>query len=156
MDSWAVVVGLGLLAAAIGVVAFVRYRQRETATLQHDVALARDLRDLAGTDEVRRASVDEFELAIYQRLFYVSVVGPRIRSAAWAVLGAALSMTAALAASAGDGVLYTVAQIGALVVAAVFTLATVTFAVMALVHAATTPRVSFVESYATEGASTDS
>lgn len=147
--------GLGLLAATVGVIAFVRYRQRETASLQRDVALARDLRDLAGDDEVRRASVDEFELAIYQRLFYTSVVGPRIRSAVWALLGAVLAMTAALAASAGDGVLYTVAQIAALVLAAVFTLAALIFAALALVHTATTPRVSFAESYATEGRSSD-
>ena len=155
MDSWAAVVGLGLLAAAVGVIAFVRYRQHETATLQRDVTLARELRELAGTDEVRLASVDEFELAIYQRLFYASVVGPRIRSAAWALFGTALAMSAAVATSAGDGVLCTVAQIGALVVTAVFALATLTFVAMALVHTATTPRVSFAESYAAERSTTD-
>ncbi|MEE3851604.1 hypothetical protein VZC37_14765 [Gordonia sp. LSe1-13] len=148
MDSWAVVVGLGLLAAAIAVIAFVRYRQGETATLQRDAALARELRELAGGDEVRLASVDEFELAIYQRLFYASVVGPRIRSAAWALLGVTLSVAAAVAAAAGDGVLHTVVQIAALVVAAIFALATLTYVGMAIVHAATTPRVSFAESYA--------
>ncbi len=148
VDGWGTVVGLGLVAAAIGVIAFVRYRGRETAMLRGDVALARDLRELAGDDEVRLAAVDEFELAIYQRLFYASVVAPRIRSAAWALLGTALAMTAALAADSGDGVLYDIVTIAAIVVAVVFAIATLTYAVLAVYHTATTPRVSFAESYA--------
>ncbi|MFW0786541.1 hypothetical protein AAFP35_18755 [Gordonia sp. CPCC 206044] len=150
MDSWGVVVGLGLIAAALGVIAFVRYRERETVTLRRDVGLARELRELAGADEVRAAAVDEFELAIYQRLFYASVVAPRIRSAAWALLGTALAVTAVLAANAGDGLAFTVVTVAAAVLAVVFAVATVLFAALAVYHTATTPRVSFAESYAAE------
>ncbi|AZG47395.1 hypothetical protein D7316_04004 [Gordonia insulae] len=139
--------GLGLLAAALGVIAFVRYRERETASMQRDVTLARELRELAGGDDVRLAAVDEFELAIYQRLFYASVVAPRIRSAAWALLGTALAVTATLATAAGDGLLYTVVHVSTIVLAAVFGVATLVFTALALFHTATTPRVSFEDSY---------
>ncbi|NDZ92640.1 hypothetical protein G3I13_20855 [Streptomyces sp. SID6673] len=148
MDSWGAVVGLGLLAAAVSVIAFVRYRERETTTLQRDVALARELRDLAGGDDIRVAAVDEFELAIYQRLFYASVVAPRIRSAAWALLGAVLAVAAALATGPGDGLLYSVVHIVAVIVAVGFGIAAVAFAALAVFHTATTPRVSFADSYA--------
>jgi hypothetical protein len=143
-------VGLGLLAAAIGVVAFVRYRERETASLHSDVTVARELRELAAGDDVRIAAVDEFELAIYQRLFYASVVGPRVRSAAWSLLGAALALTAALATADVGGILGTVVHILAVVVGAVFGVSTLFFTGLAIFHAATTPRVSFAESYGVE------
>nr|WP_202422668.1 hypothetical protein [Gordonia sp. SID5947] len=139
---------MGLLAAAVSVIAFVRYRAQETTTLQRDVALARELRDLAGGDDVRVAAVDEFELAIYQRLFYASVVAPRIRSAAWALLGMTLSAAAALATGAGDGLVYTVVHIVAVIAAVGFGVAAVGFAALAVFHTATTPRVSFADSYA--------
>ena len=143
--------GLGLLAAAIGVIAFVRYRERETTSLQRDVTLARELRDLAGGDDVRLAAVDEFELAIYQRLFYASVVAPRIRSAAWALLGAALALSAALATGSADGILGTVIHVVTIVLGVVFGVATLFFAGLAVFHSASTPRVSFAESYAGDG-----
>lgn len=145
--NWALTLGLGLIAAAIAVVAFVRYRDRETDTLRRDVTLARELRDIAGDDAVRLAAVEEFELAIYQRLFYASTVGPRIRSAAWALLGTALSVVAVLATDVGDGVTWTIVHVCATVLAVVFGLATVVFASLAIYHTATTPRVSFRDSY---------
>lgn len=146
--NWALTLGLGLIAAAIAVVAFVRYRDRESDTLRRDVALARELRDIAGDDAVRLAAVDEFELAIYQRLFYASTVGPRIRSAAWALMGTALSVVAVLATDGVDGTTWAVVHIAAIVLAVVFGLATVVFAGLAIYHTATTPRVSFRDSYA--------
>lgn len=142
--------GLGLLAAAIGVIAFVRYRERETASLQRDVTVARELRELAAGDDVRIAAVDEFELAIYQRLFYASVVGPRVRSAAWSLLGATLALTAALVTADVGGILGTVVHIVAVVVGAVFGVSTLFFTGLAVFHSATTPRVSFAESYGAE------
>lgn len=141
-------VGLGLIATVVGIVAFVRYRERETATLRRDAGLAADLRTLAGDDAVRRAAVDEFELAIYQRLFYASVVGPRVRSAAWAALGAVLATTAALVTRGDNGLAVAVVQICAWVLAAGFTVAALAFAALAVFHTAATPRVSFTESYA--------
>lgn len=142
--------GLGLLAAAIGVIAFVRYRERETASLQRDVTVARELRELAAGDYVRIAAVDEFELAIYQRLFYASVVGPRVRSAAWSLLGTTLALTAALVTADVGGILGTVVHIVAVVVGAVFGVSTLFFTGLAVFHSATTPRVSFAESYGAE------
>ena len=141
-------IGLGLLAAALGVVAYVRYRSRETVSLGRDVDLARSLRELAGDDEVRLAAVDEFELAVYQRLFYASVIGPRLRSAAWSLLGAVLTAGGVLATAGGDGIASTTIHVATAVLAVVFTAATVWFAGLAVYHTATTPRVSFAESYA--------
>ncbi|MFZ2242022.1 MAG: hypothetical protein WAV90_21095, partial [Gordonia amarae] len=83
MDTgWA---GLGLIAAAVAVVAYVHYRDKETARLGTGAELARELRSLAGGDPVRIAAVEEYETTIYQRLFYASVIGPRVRAAAWAL-----------------------------------------------------------------------
>lgn len=66
-----------LVAVTLALVAFVAYRRRESTALARDASLSRDLRDAAGDDAVRLAAVEEFETAIYRRLFYVSVVGPR-------------------------------------------------------------------------------
>ena len=137
VDYWGVMVGLGLVATALGVIGFVRYRERESTSLQRQTQLARELRDLAGGDEVRLAAVDEFSLTIYQRLFYVSVVAPWIRSAAWALLGAALAGAGALATGP---------------LAGVFAVAALVYVGIALYHSATTPRVSFSDSYADEDA----
>ncbi|MBY4574534.1 hypothetical protein [Gordonia paraffinivorans] len=150
MDYWGVMVGLGLLASAFAVAAFVRYREREAATLQKQTVLARELRDLAGDDEVRLAAVDEFSLTIYQRLFYASVVAPWIRSAAWAFLGAALTAVGALAVDSLDGVYPAVVHIVLIAASAVFALSTLVFAGIALYHSASTPRVSFQDSYAAD------
>ncbi|WP_074851980.1 hypothetical protein [Gordonia westfalica] len=148
VDYWGVMVGLGLLASAFGAVAFVRYRERESATLQQQTALARELRDLAGDDEVRLAAVDEFSLTIYQRLFYSSVVAPWIRSAVWALLGAALAAAGAVAVGQVDGVYATVIHIVTIAASAIFGIAALVFAGIALYHSASTPRVSFRDSYA--------
>lgn len=145
MSTWSV--GLGLLSAAIAVIAFVRYRERESASLTRNTALARELRALADDDEVRLAAVDEFEQTIYQRLFYASVVAPWVRSAAWALLGAVLAGAAALAIGPLDGVVATCLYIVAIVLVIVFGLAALACAGTALFHTATTPRVSFSESY---------
>ncbi|MGV9711391.1 hypothetical protein ACWDTI_12085 [Gordonia sp. NPDC003424] len=150
MDTWGAVVGLGLIAVTVGVIAFVRYRERETRKLQGDVALALELRSLAGDDAVRLAAVDEFELAIYQRLFFASVVAPRIRSAAWSLLGTVFAVVAVLVTASGGGLTFDVVHIAALALAVIFGLATLVFTVLALYNSATTPRVSFAESYAAE------
>lgn len=150
MDKWGAIVGLGMIAVAISVIAFVRYRERETRRLQGDVELARELRTLAGDDAVRAAAVDEFELAIYQRLFYASVVAPRIRSAAWSLLATVFASIAVLATASGGGVTFGALHIAALVLAVVFGISTVVFAGLAVYHTATTPRVSFKESYLAE------
>ncbi|EON31255.1 hypothetical protein GTC6_18611 [Gordonia terrae C-6] len=155
VDYWGVMVGLGLLATAFGVVGFVRYRERESTTLQRQTQLARELRDLAGDDEVRLAAVDEFSLTIYQRLFYASVVAPWIRSAAWALLGAVLAGAGALAVSPLDGTFATVVHVAAIVATGVFAVATLVYTGIALYHSATTPRVSFSDSYATEDTDPD-
>jgi len=148
-------VGLGLLATTIGVVAYVGYRQRETRSLRRDVELARSLRELAGTDDVRLAAVEEFEVGIYQRLFYASVIGPRARSAAWALLGCVLSVAGVLVTGRFPGVVGTSAHIAVGILAVVFGVVTVVFVVMALYHAATTPRVSFAESYGAQSSGTE-
>lgn len=141
-------VGLGLIAAALAVIAYVRYREREVTALSKGAALARELRELGTDDPVRLAAVDEYEIAVYQRLFYASVIGPRARAAAWSLLGAALAAFGALATLPIDGLTATVISAVLLVVAAVFFLATLVFAGLALYAAATTPRVSFADSYA--------
>ena len=146
MTVWGV--GLGLLAAAIAVVAFVRYRERENASLTRSAGLARELRALAADDEVRLAAVDEFEQTIYQRLFYASVVGPWVRSAAWALLGTVLAGAAALTIGPLDGAVATALYIAAIGLVVVFGVATLAFVGIALFHTATTPRVSFRDSYA--------
>ena len=153
MSTWGV--GLGLLSAAIAVIAFVRYRERENVALTRNTALARELRALADGDEVRLAAVDEFEQTIYQRLFYASVVAPWVRSSAWALLGTCLAGAAALTIGPLDGVVATCLYIVAIGLVIVFGLATLACAGTALFHTATTPRVSFSESYATEESPVD-
>lgn len=137
-----------LVAVTIAVLAFVAYRRRESKALSRDAALARDLRDAAGGDAVRLAAVDEFETAIYQRLFYASVVGPKIRAAAFSVLGLALSLGLAVTLAPLDGFTATTAKTVAAVLAAAFGIAAVGYAAWAIYHAVSTPRVSFVDSYA--------
>ena len=53
--------GLGLIAATVAIIAFVRYRAQESTRLRADLGLSADLRGAAGTDPVRLAAVDEFE-----------------------------------------------------------------------------------------------
>ncbi|MFT4042545.1 MAG: histidine kinase, partial [Gordonia sp. (in: high G+C Gram-positive bacteria)] len=146
MDNWGVVAGLGLIAATAAVVAFTRSRERETERLRRGADLARDLRERADGDVVRLAAVDEYEITLYQRLFYVSTISPRIGSAVWALLGAVLAAASALA-TRGDGVLTTIVASASIVVAVLFTSAALGFLGLALIHLATTPRVSFAQSY---------
>ena len=129
-------VGLGLVAATVATIAYVRTREREADRLARAAGLARELRELADGDPVRLAAVEEYEVTLYQRLFYSSIVTPRLRGAAWALLAAVLSAVGAVA-SRGDGV----------VLAVLFGIAAIVYGVLALVHVATTPRVSFSESY---------
>lgn len=137
-----------LVAVTIAVLAFIAYRRRESKALTRDAALARDLRDAAGGDAVRLAAVDEFETAIYQRLFYASTVGPKVRASAFSLLGLALSLGLAVVLAPLDGFTATTAKTIAAVLAVGFGLATVAFAAWAVYHAVSTPRVSFAESYA--------
>ena len=137
-----------LLAVTLAVVAFVAYRRREATALSRDAALARDLRDAAGGDAVRLAAVDEFETAIYQRLFFAAVVGPKVRAAAFSLLGLALALGLAVILAPMDGLTATTAKSIAAVVAVGFGLAAIGYAVWAVYHLVSTPRVSFAESYA--------
>ncbi|MFT3898854.1 MAG: hypothetical protein QM728_01225 [Gordonia sp. (in: high G+C Gram-positive bacteria)] len=137
-----------LIAVTLAVVAFVVYRRRETAALARDVALARDLRDAADGDAVRLAAVDEFETGIYQRLFYAGVVGPKLRSAAFSLLGLALSLGVAVLLSPLSGFTASTGKAVALALALGFGIAAIAFGAWALYHVVSTPRVSFVESYA--------
>lgn len=140
--------GWGLIAAAIAVVAFVRYRERESVTLTRQTELATKLRELAGDDDVRLAAVDEFETTIYQRLFFASVVAPWIRSAAWSLLATVLSGSGAIALGPLDGTFANSLYVVAIVATVLFGLATLAFVGLAAFHTATTPRVSFTDSYA--------
>lgn len=150
MNNWAILAGLGLLAAALATVAYVKYRQRESAALLREVELARGLRGLADGDPVRLACVDEFEVGLYRRLFYVSAVGPRLRSAAWALLATLLAASAALVFDGLDGTAPDVFWIVALILAFFFGIAVIVYWVLAAFAAATTPRVSFADSYAAD------
>lgn len=146
MDNFGLIIGLWLVAVTIAVAAYVLTRGREGGQLRDQAELATELRRLADGDPVRLAAVDEFETTIYQRLFYAAVVGPRLRAAAWALLGAALTGTAALAMRDTDGVLATVLSLCLIVAAAVFLLGGLTYVGLAGYHAAATPRVSFGDS----------
>lgn len=139
-------VGFGLVAATVATIAYVRTREREADRLARAAGLARELRELADGDPVRLAAVEEYEVTLYQRLFYSSIVTPRLRGAAWALLAAVLSAVGAVA-SRGDGVVLGAVHIAAVVLAALFGIAAIVYGVLALVHVATTPRVSFSESY---------
>ncbi len=139
-----------LVAVTIAVLAFVAYRRRESKALACDAALARDLRAAVDGDAVRLAAVEEFETAIYQRLFYASVVGPKVRSAAFALLGLALSLGLAVTLAPLDGFTAATAKAVAAVLAVVFGLAALGFTGWAVYHLVSTPRVSFAESYADE------
>ena len=95
--SWgAVGVGIFLIAVVVGIGGYVWYGQSEAVRLGTDVDLARTLRTVVGGDLVRVAAIEEFESAIFERLFYVSTVGPRARGAAWALLGTVLAAFGAL------------------------------------------------------------
>lgn len=147
VDHWAIMVGIGLVAAVGAGVGFVRYRERETEQLRRGASLATELRALAVNDPVRLAAVDEYELALYQRLFFVSTVSPRLRSSVWGLLGALLAAAGALV-TRGDGLLLSTVHWLAVALLVIFGLSTLFFVGLAAFHAATTPRVSFVESYA--------
>lgn len=149
VDYWGVIAGIGLLAVVVAAIAYIRYRERETRTLRAGASLATEMRELARGDAVRLAAVDEYELALYQRLFYVATVSPRIRAAVWALVGAVLAGGGGVA-TRGSGVYVTVLHGASIFLALVFALATLFYAGLAIFHAATTPRVSFAESYASE------
>lgn len=147
MNNWAIVAAAGLVAVTVAIIGYVRYRQHETSVLKRDADLAASLRELAGDDAVRLAAVDEFETAVYERLFYSRVIGPRVRSAAWALLGAVLASSAVVLLDGHDALVSVVAWAAAIVLAVGFGVATVVYAVMAVYAALTTPRVSFADSY---------
>ncbi|UEA60564.1 hypothetical protein LK459_06885 [Gordonia otitidis] len=146
MNDLGVMVGLGLVAATVATIAYVRTREREADRLAGAAGLARDLRELADGDPVRLAAVEEYEVSLYQRLFYSSTVTPRLRGAAWALLAAVLAAAGAVA-SRGDGLVISAVHIGAIVLAVLFGVAAIVYVVLAVIHVATTPRVSFSESY---------
>ncbi|QRY64820.1 hypothetical protein JVX90_20200 [Gordonia sp. PDNC005] len=138
------------MATTFATIAFVVYRQRESAVLKRDAELALTLRDLAAGDPVRLAAVDEFETAVYKRLFYTAEVGPKVRSAAWGLLGAVLSGAGALALDSLDGVVPMIMWGVLLAVTVVFVFGALAFAALALYAAATTPRVTFVDADASD------
>lgn len=149
--SWgAVGVGIFLIAVVFGIGLYVRYRQNEAARLDRDVDLAVKLRTTAGQDPVRAAAIDEFEVAIYERLFYASTVGPRARGAAWALLGAVLAAFGALWVRDGGGVITDVVHYGLAAVAAGFALTFLVFLGLTLYAATSMPRISFADSYGDE------
>lgn len=150
VNTPAIIAALGLLSAVLTTLAYVRYRQRESSSLLRNVELARGLRELADGDPVRLASVDEFEVGLYQRLFYLSSVGPRARSAAWALIAALLAATAALLFDSLDGAAADVFWIVSLILTFCFGIAVIVYTALALYAAATTPRVSFEDSYDTD------
>ncbi len=149
--SWgAVGVGIFLFAVVVGVGLYVRYRQTESVRLDRDVDLAAKLRSVAADDAVRAAAVDEFETAIYERLFYVSTVGPRARGAAWALLGTVLAAFGALWVSGGDAIAQTAVHYGFIAVAIGFALAFLVFLALTIYAATSMPRISFTDSYEPE------
>jgi hypothetical protein len=151
--SWgAVGVGIFLLAVVVGIGGYVRYRQSEAVRLDRDVDLAVKLRSVAGTDPVRAAAVDEFETAIYERLFYASTVGPRARGAAWALLGAVLAAFGSLWVGDGDAVIADVVHYGLAAVAIGFALTFLVFLGLTIYAATSMPRISFADSYEAEPA----
>lgn len=149
-ESNLVVGGLPLLliAVTVAVLAYVAYRRRESKALARDAALARDLRDAAYGDAVRLAAVEEFETTIYQRLFYTAVVGPKLRAAALSLLGLALSLGLAVTLAPVSGLTATTSKTIAAILAVGFGIAALVYAGWAVYHLVSTPRVSFVESYA--------
>ncbi|GAA4742150.1 hypothetical protein GCM10023217_08120 [Gordonia alkaliphila] len=155
VNTPAIIAALGLVSAVLATVAYVRYRQRESSSLLRNVELARGLRELADGDPVRLASVDEFEVGLYQRLFYVSSVGPRARSAAWALLATLLSATAVLFFDSLDGSAADVFWIVSAILTFCFGVAVIVYTALALYGAATTPRVSFADSYSSDGDEVD-
>ena len=149
--SWgAVGVGIFLIAVVLGVGLYVRYRQNEAVRLNRDVDLAVKLRTVAGQDPVRAAAIDEFETAIYERLFYASTVGPRARGTAWALMGAVLAAFGALWVRDGGGIVDDVVHYGLAAVAAGFALTFLVFLGLTLYAATSMPRISFAESYGDE------
>ncbi|WP_245549770.1 hypothetical protein [Gordonia effusa] len=146
MNLWTLSMGLGLIAATVAIIAFVRYRAQESTRLLADLGLSERLRTVAGADAVRLAAVDEFETGVYRRLFYAGVVGPRVRSAAWSLLGLILAVAAALAIGPLDGGSATAAYVLAGIFAVGFGVAAAVNAGLAIYHTAATPRVSFDES----------
>lgn len=83
-------------------------------------------------------------------MFYGPAIGPRVRAAARALLGAALAAFGALPTPPrARSARWSHHQF---IVVAVFALATLVLAAIAAYQAATTPRVSFADSYA-EGSS---
>lgn len=147
MDNWGLVAGAALLAAVIAAAAYTVTRQRETAALSRGADLARELRALAAGDPVRIAAVDEYETSLYERLFYVAAVGPRLRSAVWALLAAVLAAVPAVLLDGKDGAVSLILWIGSLLLLIGFAVAAAVYFALAAVAAATTPRVSFPESY---------
>jgi hypothetical protein len=151
--SWgAVGVGIFLLAVVVGIGGYIRYRQSEAVRLDRDVDLAVKLRSVAGADPVRAAAVDEFETAIYERLFYASTVGPRARGAAWALLGAVLAAFGSLWVGDGDAVIDDVVHYGLAAVAIGFALTFLVFLGLTVYAATSMPRISFADSYGAEPA----
>ena len=116
-----------VVVTAVVAVAFVIHLRGDGRRLEDQAALVERLRSLAGADAVHRAAVDEFEVRIYQRLFAVGTVAPRLVSATWAFVGAVLAAAGTVVAAQGDG-------LGSLVLLILCGVATAVFAVLAAVH----------------------
>ncbi|MFD0925845.1 hypothetical protein [Williamsia deligens] len=131
-----------VVVTVVAAVAFVAHRRADSRRLEDDAALVERLRSLAGPDAVHRAAVDEFEVRIYQRLFSVGTVGPRVIATTWAVVGTVLAAAGTVVAAQADGLGSLVLVIVCGVATAMFGVSAVVFAGRAL-HAATTlPRVT--------------
>ena len=145
-----VVVAVGILATVVAILGYVGHRRQEGSRLDREAELASRLRDLAGGDPVRLAAVDEFETRIYERLFGVSTVSPRVIAAAWALLGTVLSVVGLLAAEPVDGALYDAVFYLLVAGALIFGIAFLVLLALALYAATSLPRISFEDSYADE------
>ncbi|WP_229704953.1 hypothetical protein [Williamsia phyllosphaerae] len=145
-----VVVAVGIAATVVAIVGYIGYRRQEGARLDREAALASRLRELAGGDPVRLAAVDEFETRIYQRLFGVSTVSPRVTAAAWAFLGAVLSTVGLLATKPLEGALYDAVFYLLIAFAVIFAIAFLVLLVLAVYAATSLPRISFEDAYVDE------
>lgn len=146
------------IVAVVAVVFYVRYRSRESLRLHRDAKLAAAMKDAARNDPVRLAAVSEYETRNYERLFYVANVGPRARSAAWSLLGLAVTIGVLLTVGSPSGGSVANSVIFWLVVAlsVVFGVALLVFTALAIQAAVSLPRISFAENYDDEVADASS
>lgn len=121
-------------------------RLNESSRLTTKIKLAAELKATVGDDIAREVAVKEFETHIFERLFVVTHVNPRIITTMWSLSATVIAVMGLISLHGERSSLLENALYWLLIVAATVFAITFIYTLVATLYVATsTPRISFVD-----------